>query len=534
MISNPNYNSSLVMRADVLWDSQNDDGDDGGVDAALHEEGEEDLTPRRIDVRGYRLTRTLVRRFVPRNPQLDGYLFQSCLFFREVIGGDEAELEDGISGGGHGGGSLVIYLPHASTPSSIPFYHPPVEGIAFLHRPSTTTPTTPKSFTASIHHLPFDIPSTSQPPQNSITGTPSNPNRLPRILHHLLSTLATHGAGVLQGYTKRVHHDQLIPRDKLQDTYLRLKATHAKRLIEGWVESTDPKKHVFEDLLIAAFLVEWWEKIYHSPGAGEAEKSGKRPWVGFVDIGCGNGVLVDILRREGWSGWGFDARKRKTWDVLADPPTSSTTVENPWLKEMLLIPSLLLPHPDAANPEDGVLHMEQQLGVQIHPGTFPPNTFLISNHSDQLTGWTPLLAAMSNCPFLAIPCCSYNLSGEKFRAPVPPSTTATATTTGAQKNTSTKSGGQGSSYAALCAWTEGLAGRVGWVVEREVLRIPSTRNIGILGREMVSVGGVCEDDNEVEGRVRRVLGEEGGGAGWVEKCVGLVKSGKMGGKGGGH
>ena len=509
MVSNPNYNSSLVMRADVIWDSE-DTSTARATAAATRFEGE-DTIPRFVSVKGYRLTRRMVRRFIPRNPQLDGYLCQSCLFYRKE--------EDNESREGAGESSLVIYLPHASTPTSIPFYHPPVEGVAFLHHPSKPTSTADGSlnYTISIHHLPFPLTPTPTSTQ------PTNPNRLPRILHHLLSTLATHGRGLLTGYIKRVHHDQLIPRPTLQDTYLSLKAAHSHRLVTSWAESTDPRKHVFEDLLIAAFLIEWWGRIYYRPEEQlEGGGGGRRPWVGFVDVGCGNGVLVDVLRREGWCGWGFDARRRKSWEVLM-PHASSTTVEEPWLKEMLLIPSLLLP--SDGDSDNGCGSNGDLKGVTTHNGIFPPHTFLISNHSDQLTGWAPLLAALSNCPFIAIPCCSYNLSGDKFRAPAPSSSPSTST----PPQTAPKPSG-GSAYAALCAWTENLAERTGWVVEKEVLRIPSTRNIAILGRKRMVLEEEEEEGEGVEERVRRVLREEGGGAGWVEKCIGLVKGGGGGGQ----
>ena len=33
----------------------------------------------------------------------------------------------------------------------------------------------------------------------------------------------------------------------------------------------------------------------------------------FADLGCGNGLLVYILEKEGYSGTGFDLRQRKIW-----------------------------------------------------------------------------------------------------------------------------------------------------------------------------------------------------------------------------
>ena len=81
----------------------------------------------------------------------------------------------------------------------------------------------------------------------------------------LLQTVHKHGQGQLAGYEKRVHLDQIIPQKRYQDTYARLKAKYGRKLSEAWVEVTDPGKHVFEDLGIAAFLLELWEDMYATP-----------------------------------------------------------------------------------------------------------------------------------------------------------------------------------------------------------------------------------------------------------------------------
>lgn len=38
----------------------------------------------------------------------------------------------------------------------------------------------------------------------------------------------------------------------------------------------------------------------------------------FVDLGCGNGLLVYILSCEGHSGYGIDLRKRGIWDIYPE------------------------------------------------------------------------------------------------------------------------------------------------------------------------------------------------------------------------
>ncbi|KAK7750450.1 tRNA(Ser) Um(44) 2'-O-methyltransferase [Diatrype stigma] len=72
---------------------------------------------------------------------------------------------------------------------------------------------------------------------------------------------------------------KLIPRNTLRDkpldqtcllyhasgldenTYATLKKKYARHLLETWAEVTDPTKHIFEDLSIAAFLIELWRQI---------------------------------------------------------------------------------------------------------------------------------------------------------------------------------------------------------------------------------------------------------------------------------
>ena len=61
--------------------------------------------------------------------------------------------------------------------------------------------------------------------------------------------------------------------------------------MNNWGESTDPRKHVFEDIAIAAFIIEYWKLNSFEPEKFE-----------FRDLGCGNGLLVHILILEGYKG----------------------------------------------------------------------------------------------------------------------------------------------------------------------------------------------------------------------------------------
>lgn len=228
-----------------------------------------------------------------------------------------------------------------------------------------------------------------------------------------------------------------------------------------------------------------------SSDSSDRERTAQNAFPGFVDIGCGNGLLVYILNAEGWRGWGFDARRRKTWATFPAIYTEK-------LKEMLLVPQILLldSSTSSSNIKDTRTTTSPLLHAPAtHNGIFPSSTFIISNHADELTSWTPLLAYLSSSPFIAIPCCSHDLGGTRFRAPVHKKYVTEDPNAG--EKTKIK---QPSAYAGLCSWVSHLTERVGYVVEKEHLRIPSTRNIAIVGRKMVVSG----DDKDEDGRTKSV------------------------------
>jgi tRNASer (uridine44-2'-O)-methyltransferase len=100
---------------------------------------------------------------------------------------------------------------------------------------------------------------------------------------------------------------------------------------------------------------------------------------------------------------------------------------------------------------------------------------------------------------MIIPCCSHNLAGARFRAPPPKD-----------------AGASSSAYASLVDWVTKLAGNCGWEVEKEMLRIPSTRNTALIGRRRTA------PFSEVD--VSRILADHGGATGWEENAMKLVKS----------
>lgn len=423
----------------------------------------------------YTLTWTAVRKLIPRNPKVDDPLLQTCHLFTSTAptpdinpGGTPTTQDTPPETERY----LIIYLPHATGPQTIPFYHPKVRALAILY---TFRPSLPQSGTLSLYYSMF----------------PDYPldNRLTRTALHMLEIMHKHARGRAAGYQKRVHHDVVIAQKPFQDTYMHLKGKYAAALIEGWVEQTPPEKHVFEDLGIAAFLVELWKEMYGrkltegTDGNGQAENDearaerAKDKFPGFVDIGCGNGLLVKILNDEGWEGWGFDARARKTWETF-DVDTRGK------LKEMLLVPEVLA----SSSPES---EAAQSQPVH-HNGIFPDGTFIISNHADELTLWTPLLAYLSSSPFIAIPCCSHDFGGIRFRAP---NKYAVPFLPLGQVVNKAK---QPSAYASLCGYLFHLTEATGFVAEKEYLRIPSTRNVAVIGQTR-KIDGNGKGENLVEG-----------------------------------
>lgn len=446
LIQNPNINSSWLFRADILHDAS-----EARTCAKPSEDEANPSIPSFVD---FELRRCIVRRLIPRNTLRDKPLVQTCL----IYGSTPTHSDDAVQVQQ----TLVVYLPHISAASEMPFYHPRVRGIAFLHEWTVAE----SRGSISISYLFLDDADRSSA-------------RLTRTALRLLEVVHKHGKGRVEGYQKRVHHDQLLPQARVQDTYAQLKQKYARGLIESWAEVTDPGKHVFEDLCIAAFLIELWADMY-----------AKGPFPGFVDIGCGNGLLVYILNKEGFTGWGFDAHSRKSWAAY------NTKLPTPAGAEDSLRQLILLPLPVS---KYGLAHVSSDAFNEelIHDGCFPKGTFIISNHADELTPWTPIVAAISESPFISIPCCSHNLTGARFRAPPP--------------RDKSKSD---SAYSSLVVWVSDIAKDCGWEVEQEMLRIPSTRNAALIGRKR-SVQSSSVD-------ISTIIDRYGGAAGYLESVAKLA------------
>lgn len=483
LLVNANLLSTSVYRADVLYDSAGVLADDTRPELARDHHG---APP------GFTLERTIARTFIPRNTNRDRPLDQTCRFY--------------TSQDGH----LVTYESHVSSELDIPYYHPVLRAWAVLYNTTDGV--------MSLHFAPF-----SSGVQHSM------PTRLHRTLLNLLDTTVK----VTRQSSKTPHptgtnpkpfKDNLVSQRHVQSTHSRLKLKYAKPLMQNWVEQTEPSKHVFEDIAIAAFLIELW-KIMYSPSP---DKGNHFP--GFVDIACGNGVLVYILLSEGYQGHGFDAHRRKTWSTFPSSVQEQLT-------ECICLPP----------PFKGALN--EIPDTRFNSGTFAKGTFLISNHADELTIWTPLLGALSDptspLPFLAIPCCSHSISGNRHRYPPPSSPKTNNEQQNHQPNTGDlrelralrieagqNPGSPTSTYGSLTAKVIDIAEQIGYDIESTILRIPSTRNIGIVGKGLSDRLQQIESlDAGTERNIQSVLERESAREGglqaaariWVDHSIGLQR-----------
>lgn len=172
----------------------------------------------------------------------------------------------------------------------------------------------------------------------------------------------------------RIESHQLIDSEVYNDTYAELKEKYGRKLEENWNESTDPKKFIYEDIAIASYLIVLWKH--------ERERNAIAGLQSFVDLGCGNGLLVYILSQEGHKGYGIDLRKRKIWDQF---PAETD------LREMAIVPS--------------------------NANLFADVDWIIGNHSDELSPWIPVISARSsfNSKYFLLPCCAFEFSGAKYQ-----------------------------------------------------------------------------------------------------------------------
>ncbi|KAI0721287.1 hypothetical protein C8T65DRAFT_631227 [Cerioporus squamosus] len=411
LIHHPEYNSTLILRSETVSDSSSE------------------FPPSIPQLDGLRPVRNIHRKLLPRRPGRDAGLEQNCTLYASEIGDDDCP-------------TTLVLTPIVEPGASLPYYHPTVHHLAFRYIP------------AEIPVLRIEIV--------PLPGTPTDLNsRMYRTCLALLDTLHRYGWGALTNYKKRVHHDCIIPREEYQDLYLVMRERH-KHLVNEWQEVTDPLKHVFEDIGIATFLMLLWKHTYDttgiSGGPNDSTSLGDEPWrawprpsAGFLDLGCGNGLLTHILTAEGYVGHGIDVRARTSWSHY--PKSTQTQL-----------------HVESLDPTSSEDHPYLRSGV-----------FIIANHADELTPWTPVLATLYGASgYLSIPCCAWAFDAKYERSstpdyPFPDDAFVDSLNLGGD-------GSNSSSYSRYRIWLASLTLYCGWRVESETLRIPSTRNWAIIGR----------------------------------------------------
>ncbi|CAG2162991.1 unnamed protein product [Oppiella nova] len=217
---------------------------------------------------------------------------------------------------------------------------------------------------------------------------------------------------------------KLIGVDHYCLTYNRLKRKYGQQLVQMWrkYETTDPLKFVFEDIAIASYLIVLWEQ------QNEARDKDKTRKQSFVDIGCGNGLLVYLLTNEGYKGLGIDLRRRNIWDKY-EPKVD--------LVEKVFTPS------------------DESLG-----DLFGDYEWLIGNHSDELTPWIPYMAANSSHSTNAflLPCCPFDFNGSKYQ----------------------RTASNLSQYSCYIQYLQTVCQQLGFEPKVDKLRIPSTKRICII------------------------------------------------------
>ena len=345
-------------------------------------------------------------------------------------------------------------------------------------------------------------------------------------------TGTANGSSTAQSYVKKERGDNLVPSDVFFALQCQLKAVAAVRYCDKWEEKTDPKKHVYEDIGICAFLVpllyrlfcglaETWTVMSEArwppltgskdaaslvsaqDGAGDydslimlksllgmdcraseddATVSGTGPvtlaaneesqgsldmWaavrervrppsvealkdVVLLDMGCGNGLLVDLLVRCGWLAIGLDLQARRSW---TKHDLYCSLVRASCLRWETLDPSSITNMHEFCRNALGLRHVRED---RTH-------IVLVGNHPDELAPWLPMMAACSGPKVhaLVIPCCPFTFGG--------PYTIRQA--------------GMGR-YATYVEYIRTIPLRLGLATGMERVRIPSTRNACVvaLGR----------------------------------------------------
>ncbi|EIW71493.1 hypothetical protein TREMEDRAFT_42864 [Tremella mesenterica DSM 1558] len=503
LVLHPERNSTVILRADPLPPRRRAFDEDEHVNLGhipsdgqldLHTSDVSETSKKQVkesdydDLPGGSVSLEILEemrvRLMPKQVKRDSRIDQTAQFYRTAsrllarefpfkpnIDTDEDHEGDSTIAYEEG---LVVLTPEVKTVEDVPYYHPPVKKLAFRWEEVDFS-----NFPQSVDDEDHESPIRARLSIAYLPFPPSSPAhislRLHRTLLALLEKVYKHGYGSMVGYVKRRQHDVVVQRESFQDLYLELKEKHrhldSRAPKPGSSKVEDVKRHVWKDVAVAAFLMLLWKEMYPPRAPLEADETLQwdtwgRPKGGFVDLGCGNGLLVHILISEGYHGKGYELRSRRTWP-LYPPKTREALVELP------------------INPVRWFPSTSEEWVTGFWPGkedcVVKEGVFLIGNHADELTPWLPLLSLIPTepVPHLSLPCCLHTLDGTftrlVFHPPPHPNTPLNGFEDGLEAGNSR--------YKAYIMWLGWMGLMCGWEWEKEGLRVPSTRGWGIVGRK---------------------------------------------------
>ncbi len=205
--------------------------------------------------------------------------------------------------------------------------------------------------------------------------------------------------------------------------------------IKNCIKKNGSHSIVFRDISIAAYLIIMWKN----------ETKNKQETQKFINIGCGNGLLVYILVSEGYDGYGVNDKKKDIWNIYG---------QNIILKEMTIQSSdeLLLRDCD----------------------------WIICNNSNVMIPWILVMASRSSyrCKIFLLPYYFWDFDGKYIFNKKHGNIKIEEKKTTVNINNDIRKG----KYEIYLDYIETLGKICGFIMEKDKLRIPYGKSICFIGR----------------------------------------------------